>query len=327
MTKIVLLKAGILRNHLAVPELTALGMDGIIRELQEWHEQLPEPMKLRSLYRTDWPPLVRWSIYHLHLLYHGAFMLVYRRVAAHCVRLQLTGRDLASSAAQEPNLVSLVEPGRHLGPRHRPHRKPAPRRAGCLSPLLDRHLPSPHSLRHHPALGRPETAARFPPVLVGRGHGARPSVHRRARLLRRHRPRRPALPRPPLGHLRQPAVRRRRRQRRACSPANRCRRRPTTKTATAGAAPDRVPLHRAADHPAAGPVRPLPDPALRPLPAVERPGRAEHGGAQRAHGRRRRQLLLLHLLLRGGSTGGGGGRRCRPADEAADDAGQARVGL
>ncbi|AEO56594.1 hypothetical protein MYCTH_2057132 [Thermothelomyces thermophilus ATCC 42464] len=113
MTKIVLLKAGILRNHLAVPELTALGMDGIIRELQEWHEQLPEPMKLRSLYyyRADWPPPVRWSIYHLHLLYHGAFMLVYRRIAAHCVRLRRTGRDLASSAAREPNLVSLVEQG------------------------------------------------------------------------------------------------------------------------------------------------------------------------------------------------------------------------
>ncbi|KAL2176477.1 uncharacterized protein P884DRAFT_285865 [Thermothelomyces heterothallicus CBS 202.75] len=111
MPKIVLLKAGILRNHLAVPELTALGMDGIIRELQEWHEQLPEPVKLRSLCRTDWPPPVRWSIYHLHLLYHGAFMLVYRRIAAHCVRLRRTGRDLASSAAQEPNLVSLVEQG------------------------------------------------------------------------------------------------------------------------------------------------------------------------------------------------------------------------
>jgi hypothetical protein len=82
MTKISLLKAGILRNHLAVQELTTLGMDGIIRELQEWHEQLPEQMKLRSLYRTDWPDLVRWSIYHLHLLYHGAFMLVYRRIAA-----------------------------------------------------------------------------------------------------------------------------------------------------------------------------------------------------------------------------------------------------
>ncbi|KAK4246717.1 hypothetical protein C7999DRAFT_41873 [Corynascus novoguineensis] len=111
MTKIVLLKAGILRNHLAVPELTALGMDGIIRELQDWHEQLPEPMKLRSLYRTDWPPVVRWSIYHLHLLYHGAFMLVYRRIAAHCVRLQRAGAAATESAFHEPNLMNLVEQG------------------------------------------------------------------------------------------------------------------------------------------------------------------------------------------------------------------------
>ncbi|KAH6641192.1 hypothetical protein F5144DRAFT_642046 [Chaetomium tenue] len=110
MTKISLLQAGILRNHLAVQELTKLGMDGAIRELQDWHGQLPEAMQLQSLYRTDWPPLVRWSIYHLHLLYHGAFMLVYRRIAAHCVRLQRMGGDLAT-AGQEPTLRSLVEQG------------------------------------------------------------------------------------------------------------------------------------------------------------------------------------------------------------------------
>ena len=110
MTKISLLKAGILRNHLAVPELTTLGMDGIIRELQDWHGQLPEPMKLRSLCRDDWPPLVRWSLYHLHLLYNGAFMLVYRRIAAHCVRLQRTGQDPAG-ASPNLTLLSLVEQG------------------------------------------------------------------------------------------------------------------------------------------------------------------------------------------------------------------------
>jgi hypothetical protein len=110
MTKISLLQAGILRKHLAVQELTTLGMDGAIRELQEWHGQLPEAMQLQSLYRTDWPPLVRWSIYHLHLLYHGAFMLVYRRMAAHCVRVQRTGGDFAA-AGREPTLRSLVDQG------------------------------------------------------------------------------------------------------------------------------------------------------------------------------------------------------------------------
>lgn len=110
MTKIVLLKAGILRNHLAVQELTTFGMDGILRELSDWHGQLPEPMKLHSLHGDVCPPLVRWSIYHVHLLYHGAFMLVYRRIAAHCVRLQRSGRDLAS-ASREPALVRLVDQG------------------------------------------------------------------------------------------------------------------------------------------------------------------------------------------------------------------------
>jgi hypothetical protein len=110
MTKISLLKAGILRNHLAVQELTALTMDGITKELQGWHEQLPEQMKLLSLTREDWPPLARWSLYHLHLLYNGAFMLVYRRIAAHCIRLQRTGKDVAA-AMDEPALQTLVEHG------------------------------------------------------------------------------------------------------------------------------------------------------------------------------------------------------------------------
>ncbi len=109
ITKISLLKAGILRNHLVVQELTTLSMDGISRELQDWHGQLPEPMKLRSLCRDDWPPLVRWSLYHVHLLYHGAFMLVYRRIATHCTRLHRTGTDVAST--QEPTLLNLVEQG------------------------------------------------------------------------------------------------------------------------------------------------------------------------------------------------------------------------
>ncbi|KAG7289240.1 hypothetical protein NEMBOFW57_005605 [Staphylotrichum longicolle] len=61
-------------------------------------------------YVDDWPPLVRWSLYHLHLLYNGAFMLVYRRIAAHCVRLQRTGQELAGAS---PNLTlqSLIEQG------------------------------------------------------------------------------------------------------------------------------------------------------------------------------------------------------------------------
>jgi hypothetical protein len=111
MTKIVLLKAGILRNHLAVQEITTCGMDGVIKELSDWHGQLPEPMRLHSLYGDACPPpIVRWSIYHVHLLYHGAFMLVHRRIAAHCVRLQRSGGDL-TSASREPALRSLVEQG------------------------------------------------------------------------------------------------------------------------------------------------------------------------------------------------------------------------
>jgi hypothetical protein len=110
MTKIVLLNAGILRNHLVFRELTTLGMDGIIKELQEWHVQLPPELQLRRLHRDDWPPMVRWSIYHLHILYHGAFILVYRRAAAECVRLRRADGD-TPWAGFDTSLLGLVKQG------------------------------------------------------------------------------------------------------------------------------------------------------------------------------------------------------------------------
>jgi hypothetical protein len=110
MTKVVLLKADMLRNHLAVQELTPLGMDGVIKELSGWHKRLPEPMRLYSLFGDACPPPVRRSIYHVHLLYHGAAMLAYRCVAAHCARLQRSGGDITSTS-REPALRSLVEQG------------------------------------------------------------------------------------------------------------------------------------------------------------------------------------------------------------------------
>ncbi|KAK4171206.1 hypothetical protein QBC36DRAFT_199828 [Triangularia setosa] len=93
MTKISLLKAGILKNRLAYKEITTGGMDGIIKELEEWHGRLPPEMQLPTLGNFDISPHVRWSIYHVHLLYLGAFMLVYRRLAAQSIRSYKAGEE------------------------------------------------------------------------------------------------------------------------------------------------------------------------------------------------------------------------------------------
>lgn len=108
MTKISLLKAGILRTHLANKQLTSYGMNGIIKELQEWHERLPDQMQLAKLGDFDIAPGIRWSIYHVHLLYLGAYMLVYRRIAAQYVR---EFRDGNAISHKDPKAVSLVDHG------------------------------------------------------------------------------------------------------------------------------------------------------------------------------------------------------------------------
>ncbi|KAK3685246.1 hypothetical protein B0T22DRAFT_381754 [Podospora appendiculata] len=85
MTKISLLNAEILRTHLASKELTGLAMDSAMSKLQQWHGSLPTAMLLANLGRQDLPDQVRRSIYHVHLLYLGAMMLLYRRIASQFV--------------------------------------------------------------------------------------------------------------------------------------------------------------------------------------------------------------------------------------------------
>ncbi|KAK3941039.1 hypothetical protein QBC46DRAFT_111363 [Diplogelasinospora grovesii] len=86
MTKISLLKSEILRMHLAFKELTTLAMDSIMKDLQDWYGKLPAQMHLANLGRQDLPDQVRRSIFHVHLLYLGAIMLLYRRIASQFVK-------------------------------------------------------------------------------------------------------------------------------------------------------------------------------------------------------------------------------------------------
>lgn len=111
MTKIALLKADILRNHLASGELSAQSMETILKELNAFHAQIPPQLQLRSLQDEAIPPLVRWAVYNTHLLYLGAFMLVYRRVAARCVRAYSEGKGASFISGNNPTLVSLLDQG------------------------------------------------------------------------------------------------------------------------------------------------------------------------------------------------------------------------
>ncbi|KAB5575416.1 hypothetical protein GE09DRAFT_592539 [Coniochaeta sp. 2T2.1] len=93
MTKISMLKANILRMHLAFKDLTELAVQAIMTDLQEWYHKLPQEMALSTLGHSDLPDSVRRSIYYVHLLYLGAIMLLYRRVASQYNRSVAEGND------------------------------------------------------------------------------------------------------------------------------------------------------------------------------------------------------------------------------------------
>ena len=92
MTKICLLKAEILRMHLAFKDLTELAMQSILKNLRMWYKQLPDVMRMDAIGRESLALETRRSILHLHLLYLGAIMLLYRRVVSQFLRSRYTGR-------------------------------------------------------------------------------------------------------------------------------------------------------------------------------------------------------------------------------------------
>ncbi|KAJ9134028.1 Nitrogen assimilation transcription factor nit-4 [Pleurostoma richardsiae] len=86
MVKISLLKATILRMNLAFKDLSVLTMDSIVEDLRDWRRRLPTSLHLENLVISDIPENSRTSVYHLHLLYLGAFMLLYRRLSSQFLR-------------------------------------------------------------------------------------------------------------------------------------------------------------------------------------------------------------------------------------------------
>ncbi|KAH7131133.1 nitrate assimilation regulatory protein nirA [Dactylonectria macrodidyma] len=82
MAKICILKADILRMQVAFKDLTIPAMQSILKDLQNWHRELPEAMRVEASGNADHSVETRRSIMHVHLLYLGAIMLLYRRVAS-----------------------------------------------------------------------------------------------------------------------------------------------------------------------------------------------------------------------------------------------------
>ncbi len=76
-----MLRASILLVHRDFRNLSTLSIQNIVRDLQHWYDGLPDHMGLDSLGQDTMPAEMKRSICHTHLLYLGAIVLLYRRIA------------------------------------------------------------------------------------------------------------------------------------------------------------------------------------------------------------------------------------------------------
>ncbi|OAA36667.1 nitrate assimilation regulatory protein nirA [Metarhizium rileyi] len=97
MARICLLKAEILRMHLVFKDLTSPAIESIRKDLQGWYDELPETLRLGVISHENLPIGTKRSVLHLHMLYLGAIMLLYRRVATQFLRSYLAGGFSSSS--------------------------------------------------------------------------------------------------------------------------------------------------------------------------------------------------------------------------------------
>ncbi|KAK8067302.1 hypothetical protein PG997_014049 [Apiospora hydei] len=94
MAKIALLKAKVMRMHLAFKELTPRSIQSIMDDLQTWYSRLPWQMRLENLMYSEHSASIRRSGFHVHLLYLGGMMLCYRRVAAQITQPMQQPREI-----------------------------------------------------------------------------------------------------------------------------------------------------------------------------------------------------------------------------------------
>jgi len=101
MTKISLLKARLLRSHLASKVLTSDALDSALQALQDWHESLPRALLLTNLARVDLGEQDRRTLFYTHLLYFGAIILIYRRIISQAVQNSRVGRANSKNSARD----------------------------------------------------------------------------------------------------------------------------------------------------------------------------------------------------------------------------------
>jgi len=108
MTKISLLKAQVLRTHLASKILTTDAVESALQVLQAWHETLPPQLLLTNLAQTDWIEQDRRTLFYVHLIYLGAIILVYRRIISQAVQASLTLGAIEDGDVGQPAETSLL---------------------------------------------------------------------------------------------------------------------------------------------------------------------------------------------------------------------------
>jgi hypothetical protein len=91
--RIALLKAEIVRTNLAFTDLSVLVVDSIYQKLDEWYERLPPKLRMSNAELGNVEVGIRRTIYHIHLLYLGAFIMLHRRLMPRIVQLRHLGRE------------------------------------------------------------------------------------------------------------------------------------------------------------------------------------------------------------------------------------------
>ncbi|KAH8892635.1 hypothetical protein GQ53DRAFT_596221, partial [Thozetella sp. PMI_491] len=90
LVRIAFLKTHTLRVQLAFKELTVPTMKSIMDDLQDWYRKLPKELHLSNIGEESLSVESKRSLCHVHLLYLGVIMLLYRRIASQFFRFTIS---------------------------------------------------------------------------------------------------------------------------------------------------------------------------------------------------------------------------------------------
>ncbi|KAK7975388.1 hypothetical protein PG989_013851 [Apiospora arundinis] len=109
LVKISLLKLRIIRMQEAFGEHSVLSVASTRSDLKSWYNNLPPAVSIASISQNGLSMHAKKMIYNLHILYLGAMMLLYRRVASHIVRLSRSTQSSSLQQQQEELLRYIIE--------------------------------------------------------------------------------------------------------------------------------------------------------------------------------------------------------------------------